>query len=313
MSTVRDTRIDLDTTSQGATLAPRRRTRRPLARVTTVVAILVLATLLTTVAVKLGGGSGGSTGTDPAVEAGTTPTTGASATAGENAPTAGGETPGAAPEPRTSTVTKTSPFGTSFAYQPLWPFRSSDEAEAWQQAYRSGGHQPWHLDAAQTALTFAQGYLGYSEIDRTTSRSVDDAEAEIGVGYETEGGRTGTAAVVHLLRLGSGADAPWEVVGTADTDLTLTSPAYGANATSPVSAGGRITGVDESIRVQVRQPSSSEPLGERCCVAAGGERTPWQTTVSFRGASDPVLTIAASTGGHLKRVERFAVTAVRAS
>jgi hypothetical protein len=100
-------------------------------------------------------------------------------------------------------------------------------------------------------------------------------------------------------------------VGSDDTDFSLTTPAYGAKVTSPVTAGGRITGVDESIRVQVRQVSTERPLGEFCCVAAGGQQTPWQASVSFTGATDGVLTVVASTGGHLKRVERFTVTGVR--
>ena len=33
--------------------------------------------------------------------------------------------------------------------------------------------------------------------------------------------------------------------------------------------------------------------------------------MTFQGATDEVLTVAASTGGHLLKVERFTVTAVR--
>jgi hypothetical protein len=61
----------------------------------------------------------------------------------------------------------------------------------------------------------------------------------------------------------------------------------------------------------VRQVSSEAPIGETCCLPAGGEGTPWQTTVSFSGATDPALTIVVSTGGHVQGVERFAITAVR--
>src|SRR5215472_6844009 len=46
----------------------------------------------------------------------------------------------------------------AFPYQPLWPFRSLEEAQAWEQSYRAGGHQPWHLDAGATALAFTTGY-----------------------------------------------------------------------------------------------------------------------------------------------------------
>ena len=214
-----------------------------------------------------------------------------------------------APSPTVATTTPAPPAA-SFAYQPLFPFTSLEDAQAWQRASSTGGHQPWHLDAELTALSFV-GYLGYAGIDRVTSHTGDGSDAEVGVGYASEGGRTATAAIVHLVRFGMGDGAPWEVVGTADTDLTLTTPDYGASVSSPVVVGGRLTGVDEALHVQVRQLSSSTPLGESCCVAAGGQRTPWHTTVSFHGATDRVLTVSVSTGGHLQAVERFAVTGVR--
>jgi hypothetical protein len=220
--------------------------------------------------------------------------------------------PVAGPAPDRSVATTAPPSEARFAYQPLFPFRSSEEARAWQKEVSAGGHQPWHADPEQTALAFV-GYLGYPGIDRITSHTGDDRDAEIGVGYKIVEGRTGTAAIVHLVRFGTGGDAPWEVVGTADTDLTLTALRYGATVTSPMTVGGRITGVDEALRVQVRQLSSAGPLGESCCQAAGGEGSPWHASVSFSGATDTVLTVSVSTGGHLQAVERFAVTGVRVS
>ncbi|MEV7419113.1 hypothetical protein [Streptomyces sp. NPDC089919] len=196
--------------------------------------------------------------------------------------------------------------------QPLWPFSTLAQAQAWQRSYREGGHQPWHLDAPATALAFVQGHLGFKDMDRISSRSVNGRDARIGVGLGSpEEARRGTAAVLHLVRYGTGPDAPWEVVGTDDTTLSLTVPAYGAKAASPLRVGGRITGVDESVRVQVRQPSTPTPLGSTCCTSAGGTNTPWTATVSYTHATDPVLTVVATTGGHLADVERFALTAVR--
>ena len=113
------------------------------------------------------------------------------------------------------------------------------------------------------------------------------------------------------MRFGTGDDAPWEVVGTTDTGLVLETPDYGTTARSPVTVAGTITGVDESLRVQVRQASSSAPLGEACCLAGGGDNSPWRTAVAFEGATDPALTIVVSTGGHVQGVERFAITGVR--
>lgn len=192
------------------------------------------------------------------------------------------------------------------SYQPLWPFAGADEAADWQRRYRSGGHQPWRLSPDETALAFVR-YLGFDEIDRVTSRTVSGGDARVGVGRRKS---ARSAAVLRLVRMGTGSDAPWEVVGTADTDLSLTTPAYGATVSSPLTVGGRITGVDESIKIEVRQPATAGPVGRFCCVAAGGERSPWSAKVSFRGAG--VLTVVASTGGHVAKVERFAVTAVRA-
>lgn len=217
--------------------------------------------------------------------------------------------------PVTSTPTTHAPGGSapplgSARLQPIWPFTTLAQAQAWQRDYRSGGHQPWHLDPAQTALSFTKGYLGFKEVDRISSRTVNGRDGRIGVGLSTPE-TTGTAAVIHLVRFGTAPDAPWEVVGTDDSTFSLTAPGYGSFARSPLVTGGRITGVDEGIHVQVRQPSSAAPLGSSCCTPAGGEDQPWTVTVPYSGAKDPVLTVIASTGGHIAEVERFSVTAVR--
>ena len=222
------------------------------------------------------------------------------------------------PAPATSTGNPTAP-GTatptpvSFPYVPLWPFASVAAAERWQQEAGSGGHQPWHLDADQVALTFTRTYLGFTEIDRVVRRKVGADDAHISVGYATEGGRTGTAAVLHLVRIGSGADQPWEVVGTDDTDFSLTRPRYGSTVSGTVTVGGRISGVDESIRVTARQPAGT--VGSFCCVPAGGgqEGQAWTARVRLTDPREGPLTFVASTGGHLLDVERFTITGVHAT
>lgn len=210
-----------------------------------------------------------------------------------------------------ATSTTAPPAATLFPYFPLWPFRTFAEVQAWQASYRSGGHQPWHRDAGTTALDFTQHYLGFDNVTAVVRTTTDTRGAHVSVGFSTPAGRSTTAAVLHLVQWGPGTDAPWEVVGTDDTTFTLTSPAYGSTGRSPLTVGGAISGVDESIRVSVHQPSSATVLGTACCLAAGGTDSPWSTTVSYTGATDPVLTVVASTGGHVQSVERFAVTAVR--
>ena len=219
--------------------------------------------------------------------------------------------PGGQASAAPTAATPGQPAATPFRYQPLWPFANLDEVKVWQESHRSGGHAPWHLDADATALAFTTGYLGFTNVNVVVSHSITGDEALVAVGYPIENQKPGTVAVLHLAKYGSGDNIPWEVVGSKDTTLTLSQPGYGTTVSSPVTVGGRITGVDESIRVQIRQSASEQPLGEAPGVPAGGENTPWSTTVTFRGATAPALTIIASTGGHYTDVERFAITGVR--
>jgi hypothetical protein len=200
---------------------------------------------------------------------------------------------------------------TAFPYQALWPFADAEQAREWQTRAAPQGHQPWHVDAEFTALAFTQGFLGFTEIDEVTSTDVEGDEAWIGVGSALPDGGRSTAAVVHLVRFGSGPDAPWEVVGTRDDTLVLDTPRYGDSVSSPVTAGGTITGVDESLRLQVRQVDRDGVLGEYCCTPAGGTDQRWTAQVPFEGTGTGALTLVVSTGGHVADVERFAVTGLR--
>lgn len=257
------------------------------------VAVLVAGALIAVVLLTHSGGDGKSAG--PAPGAGTPSSTSGPTT---TRPTTSPDNP------------TTAQPATGFHYLPLWPFASRAEAVAWQEGYRAGGHQPWHLDARLTALSFTQDYLGYTNVDKAITVAAGGREDWVTVGFDNPNGQPVPSAVLHLARLGTGTDAPWEVVGTRDTTLTLTTPAYGTTVRSPVVVGGSITGVDESIRVQIRQPGRATPIAQTSGFPAGGDRSPWHVTVPFPASSGP-LTIAAATGGHIAQVERFAITGVR--
>ncbi len=220
-------------------------------------------------------------------------------------------TSGPASAPAT-TAPSPAPAPVPFGYVPLFPFGNLAAVRAWQASYASGGHQPWHLNADQTALAFTQGYLGFSRIDKVAAHTISGGDARVTVGLTLPDGQVNHAAIIHLVKFGSGRYAPWEVVGTEDTTLTLDIPAYGGTAASPVAIGGKITGVDESLRAEVHQLGSSSPVGSYCCQPAGGHAAPWSLTVPFHAASGQVITIVVHTGGHVAAVERFAVTGVRA-
>jgi len=267
----------------------------------TLAAVLVGA-LVTALAFVLAGDENTSRSTAP---------TGGSATPSAPATTAPATTPPATPTPSASpSAVRPAPF----LNEPLWPFASPAAAVAWQVA-GGDGHQPWRLDPSLTAVSFARDYLGFTEIDTATSRVVKGDEAWVGVGSTRPEGRF-TAAVLHLARIGAAgryaASRPWEVVGSRDTDLTLTTPDYGAVVRSPLTVGGLVTGVDESLHVQIRT-LGGPVLGEVRGIPAGRVRQPWQATLEFADGRGRVATVAVFTGGHLLEVERFAVTAVRIS
>ena len=239
-----------------------------------------------------------------------------------SAPSAGGPS-GSAPataQPPSAPATAQSPAapggtpaqaaGLPAGYLPLFPFASLAGVRAWQASYESGGHQPWHRSPDLTATAFA-AFLGYTGITEVARSTVSSGDAHVAVGIKLPSGRISTAAVVHLVLFGSGRYVPWEVVGTDDTTFTLDRPAYGSTVPSPVTAGGTITGVDESIRVTVHALPAQGPVGTYCCQPAGGTRSPWSANVTFRATSGQVITIAAATGGHVAAVERFTVTGAR--
>lgn len=215
------------------------------------------------------------------------------------------------PSPTALATSSPSAAPVQIGYQPLFPFASRAAAQAWQASYASGGHQPWHLSAIRTALSFTEGYLGFGGINRVVRHSARGRDARVTVGFALPNGSLSSAAVIHLVRYGAGGYAPWEVVGTDDTTLTLDLPAYGSAVSSPVRVGGKITGVDENLRVEVHSLGSGSSVGTYCCKPAGGQASSWSFPVTFAAAAGHVITIVVHTGGHVAGVERFAVTGVR--
>jgi hypothetical protein len=208
-------------------------------------------------------------------------------------------------EPTQSTKTPP-PDSTLLGYEPLWPFANIGQVRAWQA---QTGSQPWHLDAGVTALFFAQNYLKFSDITDVTSKQITAKDAHIGVGYRSPGGQLHTAAVLHLLRFADDAtdtSAPWEVVGATSIDFTMDPPTLADAIVELVTARGRITGVDENITVAVRTLSGS--VAQSRPAPAGGENARWANGV--RTDERGVLTVVASTGGHVTAHERFVVTGI---
>ena len=200
-----------------------------------------------------------------------------------------------------------------FAYQPLWPFAAQADADRWLHEHSTTGSSPWHSDPEATALLFTQNYLGFHQLDRATTVTTQAHEAWVGVGSTLPNGTFSAAATLHLARFGSAPNAPWEVVGSDDGALTLSAPPYGSTVGPEIDAGGTIDGVDESLHVQVRQIGQQNPLGDRCCLPAGGRSQPWSATITTSPPQPGTLTLVVWTGGHRTDVEKFAITGLRAS
>jgi len=66
---------------------------------------------------------------------------------------------------------------------------------------------------------------------------------------------------------------------------------------------------DHRFAPQMLQPGAQPPPR----IGTIGTRSPWSASVTFRAEPGTVITIAASTGGHVAAVERFAVTGARTS
>ena len=256
-------------------------------------------------------GCGGTATSAPATNTSATGTSAASAEApGSATATTGAPTTPATTQAPAVPGTPAQTTGLPAGYLALFPFASLAGVRAWQASYQSGGHQPWHRSPDLTATAFA-AFIGYVDVTQVARRAVSGGDAHVAIGIKLLNGTISTAAVIHLVLFGSGQYAPWEVVGTDDTTFTLDRPAYGSTAPSPVTAGGTITGVDESIRVTVHTLSAQGAVGAYCCQAADGTRSPWSARVTFRATPGQVITIAAATGGHVAAVERFAVTGIR--
>ena len=206
---------------------------------------------------------GSTAATAPATSTPATGTTSAGSAGAPGSAAATTQPPGASGTPAQAT-------GLPAGYLPSFPFASLANVRAWQASYESGGHQPWHRSPDLTATAFA-AFLGCADVTQVARSAVSGGDAHVAVGIKLPDGTISTAAIIHLVLFGPGTYAPWEVVGTDDRTFTVDSPAYGSTAPSPVTVGGTITGVDESIRVTVHTLSAQLPVG---AYAAGRPEAP---------------------------------------
>jgi len=171
-----------------------------------------------------------------------------------------------------------------------WPYSSRSEARA---HIASAG--PEMTDPRAVALRFVLGFLQRPEVDRVTGVRSQDAGLGVTVGRRVpESGRVIDVTTVYLVRVAASDSAPYVVVSATAPYLSITGPAAGAAIRSPLTVSGRITGVDESIRVDVRVLSRPAPIGS-ARTPGGGDNSPWSAPVSFPATADRGATVVAWT------------------
>jgi hypothetical protein len=191
----------------------------------------------------------------------------------------------------------------------LWPFTSSAEVAIWEASYRADGHQPWHASPCETASSFVQYVLGYSDVTEVAECTIRAGDAWVTVGYPGEGRVNAIGATIHLVRIGSNPGG-WVVVGSRDrATLTLSTPGYGATVTRSIHLAGRVSGLGEDmLRVRIMD-RSGHSLGQAPArpIGLGGS---WSADIRLADSPERVLIAVASTDSGLGSLGGLALTAL---
>ncbi|MBV9292121.1 MAG: hypothetical protein JO222_06700, partial [Frankiales bacterium] len=218
----------------------------------------------------------------------------------------GSQTPHPTLSPTPSVVPITN---VAFPKHAIFPFTSSADEKSWESGFLSGGHSPWKADPVAVATTWVTAYLQQPTVDQLVSKTVTPAGTAVvtlGRTMTAEQGQTVAVTDVHLVRFGKG----WVVVGATDpqNQLKLSGPKAGSLAVSPLSVTGPGFGVDEAVRVQVRDAVSPKSYGEG--TTGFGNGTPqWSVNVPFtrpsgRGGALVATMSSAADGGPSRIVAR---------
>ena len=161
-----------------------------------------------------------------------------------------------------TTTSPAPPPAVTFTDPAIWPFTSQPQADAWKSDH---GARAWAVDPLQVATHFVEDYLGLTGVVASGTGS----HIPLSVGSRSVG-------TVDLVQVGT--DGPWTVTTVGGTDLTITSPAADDAITSPTAVTGRITGVDENVRLRLLTSSGREISSAG---ASAGTAVPWQGSLPW--------------------------------
>lgn len=168
----------------------------------------------------------------------------------------------------------------------IFPFATATAEQGWEQDYASGGTQ-WEADPTQVAEHWVQDFLDQPDVDRVISTTDDGSDKLVTLGriLQAEGQNLFPVTVVHLTKYGKA----WIVTGATDPRnfLSFSAPEPGSAVTTPVTVAGPAFGVEEAVKVDVRDATSNASYGSTT-VSFGNGTGQWQDAINFNQPTSPI-------------------------
>jgi hypothetical protein len=177
------------------------------------------------------------------------------------------------------------------AFPSLFPDLTRWQAEG-DQAKVSAGQELWKLDAAKTAVQFANSLLKWSPHAQATLLSgggARDLQAVVHVASTYPGGATITMTLSRFDE--AAASGIWEVTQVrGEAFMSLTSPQSGTTLTSPVTATGTSSAFEGDAGTVFVLNHLYTTIGHARAVPATQGKTPFTATIpytsSFQGGAE---------------------------
>ena len=210
-------------------------------------------------------------------------------------------TVGGNPSPEPTDTAPTVPVvAPDFPNLAIFPFTTATAEQGWEQDYANGGTQ-WEADPAQVATHWVQNYLDQPSVDRVVDTTDDGEDKLVTLGrvLQAESHQLFKVTTVRLTPF----NKAWIVVGASDPNglLSIDSPDPGGTVLTPVTVSGPAFGVDEVVKIDVRDATSETSYGSNNANFGNGS-PPWQVAVNFNRPSSPIgvlvgLNLSAADGG----------------
>jgi len=196
-------------------------------------------------------------------------------------------TVGNSPSPQPSDTAPTVPAAApDFPNLAIFPFTTAVAEQGWEQDYANGGTQ-WEADPAQVATHWVQDYLNQPSVNRVVDTTDDGNDKLVTLGrvLDAESHQLFKVTTVRLTPYVNS----WIVVGASDPNdfLSISSPDPGGTAITPVTVSGPAFGVEEAVKFDVRDATSTTSYGSNT-VTFGNGHPPWHVSVNFNRPSSPI-------------------------